>query len=200
MTVPPEYFDDLYARGTDPWGFRTRWYERRKRAAALAALPSERYRRAFEPGCSIGTLTAPLAQRCDALVAVDTSETALHEARNAVADSPHVDLRRMQVPDEWPDGEFDLVVVSEIGYYLDATALHRLAELAVASLADGGSLLACHWRHPVADYPLTGDDVHAVLGRQPGLHPAVRHDEEDFRLEVWTRGARPSPARQEGLV
>jgi SAM-dependent methyltransferase len=200
VSLPPEYFDDLYSGSADPWGFRTRWYEQRKRAATLAALPQERYRRAFEPGCSIGTLTAPLARRCDALLAADTSEAALRQARAAVADSPHVDVRRMRVPDEWPDGGFDLVVLSELGYYLDAAALHLLAERTVASLADGGAVLACHWRHPVADYPFTGDDVHALLGRQPGLHPVVEHVEEDFRLQVWTRGAVDSVARLEGLV
>lgn len=200
MSLPPEYFDQMYAGSPDPWGFRTRWYEQRKRAATLAALPRDRYRRAFEPGCSIGTLTASLAQRCDALVAADASETVVGAARAALADSPHVDVRRMQVPDEWPDGELDLVVVSEIGYYLDRPALDRLADRCETSLALGGALLACHWRHPVADYPLAGDEVHAVLGRRPGLHQVVRHIEEDFLLDVWTRGATPSVARQEGLL
>jgi hypothetical protein len=70
----------------------------------------------------------------------------------------------------------------------------------VDSLVEGGTLLACHWRHPVADYPAVGDDVHALFGGRPELHRAVRHVEEDFLLEVWTRGPVPSVARREGLV
>ena len=37
-------FDDMYARSDDPWGFTSRWYERRKYAISLAMLPQERYR------------------------------------------------------------------------------------------------------------------------------------------------------------
>ena len=49
-------FDRLYRGGTDPYGLRTRWYEMRKRAIVLAALPRARYARAFEPACGIGVL------------------------------------------------------------------------------------------------------------------------------------------------
>lgn len=200
MSLPPSYFDRVYARRPDPWGFRTRWYERRKRAATLAALPRARYHRGFEPGCSIGTLTAPLAQRCDTLLAVDASSAALDTARRGLTDSPHVEFRQMCVPAEWPEGDFDLVVLSEIGYYLDRPTLGRLADRVERSLSDRGTLLACHWRHPVADYPLTGDAVHDLLSGRPGLHRVLHHAEEDFLLAVWTRGATPSVARQEGLV
>jgi SAM-dependent methyltransferase len=200
MSLPPGYFEDMYAGSPDPWGFRTRWYEQRKRALTVAALTRPRYTRAFEPGCSIGTLTAALAERCDAVVAADSSAAAVASARAALSGSGHVDVRRMRVPVEWPDGAFDLVVVSEIGYYLGPESLARLADRVVAALVEGGTLLACHWRHPVADYPATGDEVHAALGARPELRRAVRHVEEDFVLEVWTRGPAPSVARQEGLV
>jgi SAM-dependent methyltransferase len=200
MTLGSEHFERLYAASPDPWGFRTRWYERRKRAVTMAALPCEHYQNAFEPGCSIGTLTARLAPRCQALLAVDATQSAVDEARTAVAAYPHVQVRRMAVPDEWPDGPFDLVVVSEIGYYFDVVDLRRLAERAVESLVDGGTLLACHWRHPVADYPLTGDVVHDALGADPALVATVRHVEADFRLEVWTKGVVDSVARREGLL
>ena len=39
MTLPGDYFDGVYAAGPDPWGFTDRWYEERKRAVTLAALP-----------------------------------------------------------------------------------------------------------------------------------------------------------------
>jgi hypothetical protein len=60
-------------------------------------------------------------------------------------------------------------------------------------------VLACHWRHPVADYPLTGDEVHAVLRAELGLKRAVIHEEEDFVLEVFTTSAE-SVAAREGLL
>lgn len=202
MTLPGAYFDRMYATSADPWGFRTRYYEQRKRALTVAALPRERYTRAFEPGCSIGLLTAALARRCQALLATDVSDVALTSARAELADQPHVDLRCLAVPEQWPDGTFDLVVVSELGYYLDEPDLATLVDRAAGSLEPGGTLLACHWRHPVTDYPLTGDRVHEVVREVGGaeLVPVLRHDEEDFLLEAWTRGPAPSPARLAGLV
>ena len=57
MTLSPSYFDDMYAANRDPWSLASRWYEQRKYAVTLACLTRPRYRRAFEPGCSIGVLT-----------------------------------------------------------------------------------------------------------------------------------------------
>ena len=200
MTVRPDYFDRVYAEADDPWDLRGRWYERRKRAALLAALPREHYRRGFEPGCAAGALTVLLAQRCDELLAVDRHPRPVAAAGAALAGHRHVQVRRMDVPAEWPEGSFDLVVLSEIGYYFAAADLARLAALAAASVAPGGTLVGCHWRHPAPDHAVPGDEVHRELAARPGLLPVVRHLEEDFVLDVWTRGAVASPARAEGLA
>ncbi len=186
-SLPAGYFDALYATTPDPWGFRTRWYEQRKYACALAALPQERYRRGYEPGCSIGVFTAQLAARCDRLLATDVAEAPLRTARDRLAGSAHVEVEHRGVPDDWPSGRFDLLVISELGYYLDAVDLRRLWVAATDALEPGGTLLAVHWRHPVADYPQTGDAVHDALAAQPGLGRLVEHVEEDFRLDVYLR-------------
>jgi cyclopropane fatty-acyl-phospholipid synthase-like methyltransferase len=200
VTLPASYFAAMYAGAEDPWGFRSRWYEQRKRDVTLTALTRPRYRRAFEPGCSIGVLTAALAGRCDEVVAADVDERAVSTARSELARHGHVRVERLSVPQEWPDGMFDLVVISEVAYYLARPELEQLLDCAVGSLAPRGTLLACHWRHPVPDYPATGDDVHQRLLARPELSQAVSHVEEDFRLDLLTLGAAPSPARREGLV
>ncbi|WP_336493121.1 SAM-dependent methyltransferase, partial [Methylobacterium nigriterrae] len=63
-----DHFDELHTRSDDPWSVRTRWYERRKRAITMASLPRKRFTRALEIGCSIGELSAELADRCDRLL------------------------------------------------------------------------------------------------------------------------------------
>jgi SAM-dependent methyltransferase len=200
VSVPADYFARMYAGSDDPWGFRTRWYEQRKRDVTLAALTRPRYRRAFEPGCSIGVLTAGLADRCAQLVATDLDDRALDSARAALAGHEHVQVERLAVPHEWPGGMFDLVVVSELGYYLSSADLDLLLDRVVATLAGGGTLLVCHWRHHVTGYPSSGDAVHQRVLDRPELVRAVGHEEEDFRLDLMTLGAAPSPARREGLV
>ncbi|MFX6759272.1 methyltransferase, partial [Acinetobacter baumannii] len=80
-----------------------------------------RYRSAFEPGCANGEMTAALAPRCDALLAADRHPRAVEAAAARAAhdqNAAHVRVETIQVPAEWPQQRFDLVVLSEFCYYL----------------------------------------------------------------------------------
>ncbi|MDG4801978.1 class I SAM-dependent methyltransferase [Micromonospora sp. WMMD980] len=201
--TPAGYFDDMYARAEDPWSFETRWYEQRKHDLTVACLPRRRYRSAFEPGCSTGMLTSRLARRCDRLLAVDIAAAAVTSARRRLTDQAHVRVERMRVPHEWPaaDRRFDLVVLSELGYYLDDAGLDLLIARTVDSLEPGGTLVAVHWRPVVAEHARGGDDVHRRLGATDGLARTARHEESDFLLDVFLRvpPAATSVAQAEGL-
>jgi SAM-dependent methyltransferase len=201
-TVDPGYFDRMYAATADPWGLATRWYEARKYALSLALLPEPHYPAAFEPGCSVGVLTRMLAARCGRVLAWDGSAAAVRSARERTAGLGNVQVERRVVPGEWPRGQFDLVVFSELLYYFGGADLDRVLELGEAALRPGGRLLAVHWRHPVPEYPRRGDEVHAALRARPGLQCLVAHSEPDFRAEVYRRGSGPpfSVARAGGLV
>jgi SAM-dependent methyltransferase len=187
MTVGPDYFEKMYAASADPWGLGQRWYERRKYALTLAMLPAERYRRAFEPGCSVGVLTEQLAARCDRLLAWDAATVAVKAARERTAAWPQVQVQQRSVPADWPEGTFDLIVLSELLYYFGTDDMDRVLSLAARSLEDDGALVAVHWRHPVAEYPWTGDDVHDVLSSRPGLRLMARYTDADFLAEVYAR-------------
>jgi SAM-dependent methyltransferase len=201
-TLPAAYFDAMYQAAADPWGFEDRWYEQRKYAVSLALLPAVRYRSAFEPGCSIGVLTRMLAGRCHALLSCDLAATAVRAAARRTADLPPVRVEQRELPGGWPDGRFDLIVFSEFLYYFGDHDLDQVLKNAVAALEPEGTLLAVHWRHPVAGYPRSGDDVHQALADYPGLGRLVRHAEPDFLAEVYIRTAgRPvSVAQATGLV
>ncbi len=144
-STPAGYFESLYARTDDPWNYSTSAYEAAKYAATCAALPQARFARAFEVGCSIGVLTSHLAARCDHLLAVDMSETALARARAALADVSHVGIARMCIPREWPPGHFDLMIFSEVLYYLSQADLVRTAARTLEGLADDGVVVLVHW-------------------------------------------------------
>ncbi len=178
-------FDRLYAEQEDPWQLRSSWYEERKRALTLAALPHRHYSRAIEVGCSLGALSAELAPRCDAIVAADESGLVVSRTRRHLAGHPHVDVVRLQLPEEWPPGWFDLVVLSEIGYFLSPARLTTLARQARASLSGQGVVLACHWRHDVRGWPLAGPAVHERLEQELQLPRILRHEDEDFELVAW---------------
>ena len=194
------FFDEFYAGIHDPWGFETRWYEQRKRGLTVAALPRERFRAALELGCSIGVLTAALADRCDTVTAVDIADQPLVVARARLAADPSVTFARLTLPAEWPEGTFDLIVFSEVGYYFSAEELRHVLRRCRDSLAPDGVIVACHWRHPVPEYPLTGDQVHLALGRLEGIERTVEHRERDLLLEVFEIAPARSVAQHEGLA
>lgn len=190
-SLPPAYFDQVYAESDDPWEFETRPYEAAKYAATLDALPRERYRSAFEIGCSIGILTERLAGRCDRLLSVDVAERALEQARARCRNLPHVRFRQMAVPDAFPDEQFDLIVVSEVGYYWDWDDLATAQRLIVEHLEPGGHLLLVHWTPFVEDYPLTGDEVHEAFLAGAATGNSLRHSvgsrHETYRLDLFER-------------
>src|SRR5215470_7429555 len=114
--LPDSYFDGMYAASGDPWQLQDRWYEQRKFAITMALLPHPRYRHAFEPGCSVGVLTEQLARRCDRVTATDVAAAALDAARARLPDEG-VTLLRQSLDEPWPATDFDLIVISEVGYY-----------------------------------------------------------------------------------
>ena len=192
----------MYQDAADPWGFEDRWYEQRKYAISLAQLPARRYRSAFEPGCSIGVFTRMLARRCDALLSCDVAAAAVQAAARRTGDLPQVRVEQREIPGQWPAGRFDLIVFSEILYYFGDRDLEQVLDHAVAALEPDGTLLAVHWRHPVADHPRSGDDVHRALAARPGLARLVLHAEPDFLAEVYVRtdGVPVSVAQATGLA
>ncbi|MFJ3817125.1 class I SAM-dependent DNA methyltransferase [Streptomyces sp. NPDC090056] len=204
-STPESYFARMYADTSDPWDLENRWYEQRKYALTLAVLPRRRYRRAFEPGCSAGVLTRMLAERCDEVVAADRVERAVETAATRNRDQPHVSVEHLVVPDQWPTGRFDLVVLSELLYYFDDAQLQRILDRTVTSLEPGGSLVTVHWNHPVPEHRLTGEQLRPYLEAVPGLVTGPGFTDPDFTLGTYTRllpdgTPPPSPAAAEGLV
>ncbi len=181
----PGYFERLYESDPDPWKFATSEYERTKYAATMAALPPGRFSRCFEVGCSIGVLTHQLAQRCDSLLGVDVAENALEQARERLQDMPWARFERMAVPTEWPEGSFDLVLFSEVLYYLGADGLEEAARRTVASLAHGGTIVLVNW-HGNTDGAFTGDDAadRFIRAVSPKLRVITHERAEKYRLDV----------------
>jgi SAM-dependent methyltransferase len=185
-TLKPSYFRALYTRDDDPWCFATSAYEKRKYRATLDAMTRPHYERGFEVGCSIGVLTRDLATRCHALLAVDVVEKALTAAAARCSDRPSVMFRRMVAPDELPDDNFDLILLSEVAYYWTLADLNRMVDWMQNHLVTGGELVLVHWRG-VTDYPTSGDTVHEVFVGNAAFDCLSDHVKSKYRLSVLQR-------------
>nr|WP_296070374.1 SAM-dependent methyltransferase [uncultured Actinoplanes sp.] len=196
-TVSDEHFLGMYLAKDDPWDLATKWHDRRKYAVTMASLPRERYRSCYEPGCSVGLLTAMLATRCDDVLAVDCVDSAVEQTRAAVREFPQVRAQRAMVPQELPDETFDLIVLGDLLYYLSADDLAAFLDGLAARLEPGGDLVSVHFRdRQGGDYD--GHDVHAALAAVPGLTRVVHHDDEWFLLDVYRRAEAHTATEETG--
>ena len=193
------YFERLYAQNPDPWNFTGSAYERRKYAATLAMLGDQRFARGLEIGCSIGVLTKRLADHCDKLLGVDLAEQALRQAAARCAGEHHVSFQRMQIPQDWPEEPFDLIVLSEILYFLDPADIARTAARSTASLAPGGVLILVNYTEKI-DEPCSGDEATEIFLRcaAPSAICVDQKRGRSFRIDVLMRNDEPNitPPRQ----
>lgn len=183
----PEAFEKRYSVDPDPWRFATSSYELERYAVTMKALTRDRYRNAFEPGCSIGELTALLALRCDRLLATDVSPTAAEKARERCAGYDNVRVECGDLRSSTLDTSLDLIVLSELAYYFEVAQLEVISHRLAAALGAGGTLLAVHWLGESVDHVLHGDEAHRILLRSLPLRHVVAQRHPGFRLDLWVR-------------
>lgn len=186
------HFERLYQQDADPWQVQQRWYEQRKRALILACLPQQCYRSAYEPGCGNGMMTIALAQRCQRLIASDGAVTAIKLTKERVmreAPDAKISVEQHILPGDWPQQQFDLILLSEMAYYFSLPLLKQLQVRSTTSLAPGGTLILCHWRGVFDDRRLPTETVHRAFREDPTLHSLLRYEDDEILIEAWSNNA-----------
>ena len=187
------FFNNLYQQNQDPWNFDESEYEKNKYEQTLKLIPEARYKNAFEIGCSNGAFSSLLVQKCEQLLAVDSSSIAVENAKKRLNAFPHIMVREMEIPKEYPDDQFDLILLSEVGYFLTEPDLIITKNKMINSLLVGGHLIIVHWTPFVEEFPLTGDRVHEVFLESAGLEEnfSLRHlsqrIEPQFRMDLFEK-------------
>ena len=180
-------FEARYQVDPDPWRYASSEYERDKYERDARGLRRRTVRRCARAGASIGVFTELLAPRCERLTTIDGAPTAVAAARRRLAGATHVDTVLGEIPDSIPIRRFDLVVASEILYYLTAAELARTLGRLESSMIRGGRLVAAHWRPAGPERPLDAEQVHTALQEQPWLATVSTGGTGDYRLDVLER-------------
>ena len=191
QSLSENYFEEVYQQKKDPWDLATSSYERDKYNATVAALPKTAYNSAFEIGCSIGVLTEVLLQKCRKILAVDIADAPIEQAKIRLKKYPQVQLKKMSVPGSFPGENFDLIIMSEVGYFFSLPDLAALHEKIISHLEVNGQLLLVHWTPFVPDFPLTGDQVHDFFmdrsGPENPFKHIVQYRAEKYRLDLFEK-------------
>jgi hypothetical protein len=90
----------------------------------------------------------------------------------------------MAVPGDWPAGRFDLIVLSELLYFLAADDLHAIAARVRASLTGNGIVLLVNWLGATGD-PGTGDTAAEtfIAATAPDLRPTLQRRKLHYRID-----------------
>lgn len=185
----------------DPWSYGSD-YEQRKYENTLELLPDTPIGSALELACAEGHFTVQLAPRVGHLIAADISERALSRARQRSRNFQNVTFRQLNLRRD-PLGLFDLIVCSEVLYYLkDRHELRRLAARLAESLNPGGHLLMAHANLVVDDKGATGFDWMHGFGAKfigdtfaavPGLRMVRELRTSLYRVQLFRREANFRP-------
>jgi predicted TPR repeat methyltransferase len=185
-TTSQAFFELKYQQSSDPWRFATSPYELGRYATILRSLAHDRYQRCFEPGCSIGVLTEGLSSLCGQVEAIEISPAAAALARDRCAARPNVTVHCAGLVD-YTAASFDLLVLSEVGYYFSAPVLQGILGRCVGNLTLHGTMLASHWLGSSSDHILGGDAVHEMIASIPGIRLEHSIHYEGFRLDRWKK-------------
>ena len=198
----PEIYWESVFEAADPWNY-TSAYEELKYARTLSILPGTRIGRALELACAEGHFTALLSPRVDALTAVDISTKALDRARERCRRMQNVEFQKLDFFSEPLAGAWNLIICSEVLYFLnDLAALRNIAEKIRSALTDGGYFLTAHARL-LADEPCrTGFEwdhefgaatIAKVFGETEGLAHLKSLETDLYRIDLFQKAPAGSP-------
>lgn len=167
--IDADGFEAKFRSDIDPWNYEASAFEAHKRGVLLRACGARAYGRGLEIACAIGVTTRHLAPRCRRLLATDASPTALGEAARRNADLRNVTFAEARLPEDAPRGTFDLIVASEILYYLPRRGARAVVDAMAAAVAPGGRIVVLHHVRDFEDAAqrprAAQDDACARLGR-----------------------------------
>ncbi len=178
----------LYAANPDPWGHDSRPYEQAKYDATLAAVGAGPFRTGLEIGCGNGALSLRLAPLCDSLTAIEMIPAALASARERLSIHPHVRLVEGAAPADLPPIAPDLIVLSEVLYFLTRSEIDGLARWISAHARPDCRLVAVNWTGTTGE-ALTGAAAMGRLRRGLRAWTGSQQAFEGFLVDVLTPAA-----------
>ena len=190
MTERRRRFEELYNKTIDPWQFRTSSYEKEKYEKTVASIPASKYKCGIEAGCSIGELSRLIGERCQQFYGIDISEAAIDEARKRNADRHNLHFAQSELPGGWPQISADLIVLSEILYFLTANEIEKLADILKHRWEVGGDCIVVSFLGDTSE-ALQGtesaDMMAAALRSRMTIATIPATVEENYRIDVLQR-------------
>ncbi|MCG6113994.1 MAG: nodulation S family protein [Mesorhizobium sp.] len=190
--IDPAGFEAKFQENIDPWNYATSPFEAYKRRILLRACGTRVYGRTLELACATGDTTLALLPKSLRLLAQDSAPTAIEETRRRLGGNPKVSILLGRLPQETPRGPFDLIVASEIFYYLPPNDLRLLLMRICPALAPGGRLVILHHLKDFDDAAIRPRlaQAQAFAAVRPPMRLAYLHQTDRFQAAAFDKGIR----------
>ncbi|EIG58360.1 MULTISPECIES: trifunctional glycosyltransferase/class I SAM-dependent methyltransferase/polysaccharide deacetylase [unclassified Bradyrhizobium] len=194
-TARKQFWEGLFEQ-EDPWNYGSP-YEQEKYSRQLELLPDQPVDDALELACAEGHFTRQLAPRVKRLQATDISNKALDRARVRCNGHQNIEFSQLDLSANPLPQDIDLIVCSEVLYYLDDEAeLQSVAKRLVQALRPGGYLVVGHAFVLKDNMSRTGLDWESPYGAEtitriiqsvPGLALETSIETELYRIDRFRR-------------
>jgi O-antigen/teichoic acid export membrane protein/SAM-dependent methyltransferase len=189
-------YETMYQSQADPWNYHSSQYEKQKYSEMLLLLPKERFDSAIELGCSEGAFTKDLARRCNQVIALDISETALERARTENAELKNIKFHQMDIVTDSISVTADLICCGEI---LNLIPSRRHLEAVIrkisGSLRHNGFLLIANlhllpddrkgvW---LGDIAFSSVEIQRMIARITSLKVVKEIDTNEYRITLYQK-------------
>ena len=153
-------FENLFQSNPDPWDYESSPFEAHKRSVLLKHIGLSPRGRVLELACANWVTTRALMKVGLRVAALDGSSTAIAQARTRLGHIRRLRLLHANLPEGLPKERFDLIVVSEIVYYLGSIAARRLAASVADRVAPGGRVVVLHHHLNFPDASVNPEHAH----------------------------------------
>lgn len=191
-------FERKFASDPDPWRTWTSSYEQVKRRHLGQVIGPGRYGRVLEVGAGNGSNTHMLASRALRLTVTEGTLTGVRLIREMFDETRRIKVCRLDISDRLPEHRYDLIVISEILYYLKDKPFRNLVREVKRTLQPGGVLVLAHHTGLFGDAARNGGSVHRQFLSQLSRFMVCDFDLRTGRYSmVRARRCRVRPPRAE---
>lgn len=185
-------FDDQYAITRSPFSLESADYERDKLEKMISFIPEHPIDRAIDYGCGIGDATIALSERAERLISVDSSRLALRmlSARLRARSLHNISLRRASLSEPWPiapSERAELIVASEVLYYLEPDELSLMIESFIRCLNRNAILITCHYRLHFHDRLVSNHEIHQSIASYDHMAISRSFRTDCYDLIAWMK-------------
>ncbi|MBN9229894.1 MAG: methyltransferase domain-containing protein [Legionella sp.] len=187
MSIDAAFFNQLYEGNDDPWNFTTNSYELFRYQRICDVIQNKKHAWIFEAGCSIGILTAKLAQFAEQVEAIDISEVAIQHAQKKCQHINNITFSASTLLDYAMSPATDLIILSEIGYYFTHSEWRLILDKIITQMRPNSYILASHWLGQSSDHLISGDAVQDTFSLFSNLYEVHQEQHPGFRLGYWLK-------------